>query len=304
MKPHPRRSLTPIPDEQGAEIRQVPAVESLGVAIGHFVCRPHSRRWNEDNFIRRGHVLAFPRRSLEIAQAGHRRVVAGPGQVMLYNRDQIYRRRLLDPRGDDCFFVGVPDRYAAAAIRERDPTVDEHPRRPFRYPRTRLSARGMLTLRTLIRTAWSSPVDRLRLEELLVQLLTEVTSTLPPGRDPTPTAPTRESTRKRHRELADTLERTLASRFHEPIGLEEIADAADASPFHAARVFRGQTGMSLHTYRTRLRLYAAAARLLDDRPRLADLAVDLGFASHSHFCDAFTHHFGCPPSGFRSRGRV
>lgn len=274
--------------------------ERPGFALGHFVCPAQSRRWHEDNVIRNGHVLAFPRRALEIAQSGHRTVVAAPGHVMLYNREQVYRRRLLDPRGDDCYFVAMPDALVRPALRRHDPNVDDRPDQPFTRPRELVSAAAMTTLATLLRGAFEAAADDLWLEELLVQLLDQVTG--PADTDHARASiPMRRRTAERHRELAATLERVLARRFTEPLALHEIADEADTSAYHAARVFRRHTGTSMHAYRTRLRLHAAAGLMLDGRPRLADLAVDLGFASHSHFCDAFVEHFGCTPSAFRTR---
>ena len=42
--------------------------------------------------------------------------------------------------------------------------------------------------------------------------------------------------------------------------LSELAQNLDASPFHLARLFRRHTGLSLHGYRTRVRLLSALER--------------------------------------------
>jgi AraC-like DNA-binding protein len=67
------------------------------------------------------------------------------------------------------------------------------------------------------------------------------------------------------------------------------------SAFHLARLFRRQTGFSLHGYRTRIRLLQALDRVAEARGALTDLALDLGFSSQSHFTDAFRRAFGVPP---------
>lgn len=82
--------------------------------------------------------------------------------------------------------------------------------------------------------------------------------------------------------------------------MHEIAAAAGASPFHACRVFRAETGMSIHEYRMALRLRMGLEQL-ETRERLSALAYRLGFSSHSHFTDATRLHFGVSPFHLRTR---
>ena len=69
--------------------------------------------------------------------------------------------------------------------------------------------------------------------------------------------------------------------------------------FHLARVFKARTGFSLHAYRNQLRLRAALERLAEPGVDLIDIALDLGFSSHSHFTDTFRRSFGKTPSVVR-----
>jgi AraC family transcriptional regulator len=85
------------------------------------------------------------------------------------------------------------------------------------------------------------------------------------------------------------------------VGLAAVARQVHASPYHFARIFRGQTGLSLHTYQTRLRLAAALERIAAGTDNLTELALTLGFSSHAHFTGAFVRQFGLTPSGFRRR---
>jgi AraC family transcriptional regulator len=72
-----------------------------------------------------------------------------------------------------------------------------------------------------------------------------------------------------------------------------------SSVFHLARIFKVRTGFSLHTYRTQLRLRAALERLREPGLDLIDIALDLGFSSHSHFTETFRRSFGKTPSAVR-----
>jgi AraC family transcriptional regulator len=64
--------------------------------------------------------------------------------------------------------------------------------------------------------------------------------------------------------------------------------------------FRAQTGLSPYRYIMRRRL-SRAIRLMRNRSlTLLEIALESGFASHSHFTHAFRQHFGCAPSQFRT----
>lgn len=100
----------------------------------------------------------------------------------------------------------------------------------------------------------------------------------------------------RARRLADHLGEYLAVHHAEALSLDQVAAACGASPFHASRVFRRVAGLSLHQQLTRLRLRAALNRLPAMRGRLTELALDLGFSSHSHFGNAFRAEYGDTPT--------
>lgn len=74
------------------------------------------------------------------------------------------------------------------------------------------------------------------------------------------------------------------------------------SPFHLVRWFaRAGSGTPI-AYRERLRRRSAVAALLEDpEVPLADLAAELGFASHSHLTTAVRRESGLTPTGLRSR---
>jgi AraC-like DNA-binding protein len=66
------------------------------------------------------------------------------------------------------------------------------------------------------------------------------------------------------------------------------------------RTFRRETGTTLHQYRHQLRVRASLEPLRESREPLVELALRLGFSSHSHFASAFRREFGLAPSGLRS----
>lgn len=82
--------------------------------------------------------------------------------------------------------------------------------------------------------------------------------------------------------------------------LEEIAAAASFSPYHFHRIFRVVVGETVAGFTRRVRLEAAASRLLS---RLDDdvttVAMDCGFSSSQNFAKSFRQRFGMSPTEFR-----
>jgi AraC family transcriptional regulator len=78
-----------------------------------------------------------------------------------------------------------------------------------------------------------------------------------------------------------------------------LAKIASLSPFHLCHVFRDLVGISIYEYVLRERLAQALDAVLDSDDDLTAIALDSGFASHSHFTARFRRFFGCTPSGLR-----
>ena len=86
----------------------------------------------------------------------------------------------------------------------------------------------------------------------------------------------------------------------DPWNVDKLARIAHLSPFHLCRVFRRMTGASIYGYVLRERLAATLDAVLDGAD-LTTVALDAGFASHSHFTARFRDFFGCTPAALRRR---
>ena len=87
------------------------------------------------------------------------------------------------------------------------------------------------------------------------------------------------------------------------IRLADVGRALGVSPVYVTDVFRQVEGVPFYQYALRKRL-ERAIRLLPGYPAdLSALALELDFASHSHFTTAFRRAFGCTPTAFRERAR-
>jgi AraC family transcriptional regulator len=96
------------------------------------------------------------------------------------------------------------------------------------------------------------------------------------------------------------VKRAIAAAPESNLPLRALAVVAGSSPYQLCRDFRALTGMTITRYRHALRLRLALDRLPGCND-LTDLALDLGYSSHSHFTYAFRDHFGVTPSGYRAR---
>ncbi len=87
------------------------------------------------------------------------------------------------------------------------------------------------------------------------------------------------------------------------IRLADVGHALGISPVHLTEVFRQVEGTPFYRYALQQRLERAVRLLPGYAGDLSALALELDFASHSHFTTAFRRAFGCTPGAFRVRAR-
>lgn len=265
------------------------------VTVGRWRC-PVECAVFADSGPARGHLFVFPRTSVWIEHEGGRRFVADPTVVTFYNAGQRYRRYALHPAGDHGEWFAVAPSVLRDVLGRRDPALAdrEAPRFPFTHgPSDRP---GYAAQRAVYAHVCETPVpDALFVEETLLGVLDRaVAAALTQQAGP-------RTSSARERDLAEAARSVLARGFAGGESLHAIASHVGCSAFHLARVFRRVTGRSLHGYRTELRLRAALDRLASPSTDLLDLALALGFSSHSHFTSAFRAAFGLTPSDVRGR---
>jgi AraC family transcriptional regulator len=174
-----------------------------------------------------------------------------------------------------------------------------------RVPETRLSSHRLFVRRSqpagpTLQTGRARLLHRMRsaddvlaVEELLIDLLRR--SFEPNVRRLEPGA----STSK----LVERTKIFLAAHTCGSLRLTDVARAVGASPAYLTDVFRRVEGIPVHRYLVQLRL----AKALNELPHsndLTQLALRLGFSSHSHFAAVFRRAFDCTPSAFRELTRL
>lgn len=91
----------------------------------------------------------------------------------------------------------------------------------------------------------------------------------------------------------------LVKNLHNPITLDEMAQMVGMSRTSLCRYFRDQTGRTLWTYISELRLRYAAQQLRDTTNPIVYICHNSGFDNLSNFNRMFRRLYNCTPSQYR-----
>jgi AraC-like DNA-binding protein len=257
--------------------------EGAGLRVGHIVARPSEGCVDVEG--PRDHVLALPIEGMfaRIGRAG-RPSIATASHGVFFPAGQDYRMSFPGGIGDEVLTL----QWTSATLEEVLPGASITESRVVLAP-AQLIARGLIG-RHLARGA----ADAVEIEELCVGLLG---SCLAAAR-----AEATGRERAGGRDRIDRVKQAVAAAPERKWTLAELARIAHLSTFHLAHLFRDEVGLSLHAYVTRARMSKALPAVLDSEQGLTDIALDAGFASHSHFTARFRALFGVTPGALR-RGR-
>jgi AraC-like DNA-binding protein len=273
--------------------------ESLGISVVDFRCGAEVEAAGPEEpnqthsivLVRKGTFLRTQQRQTILADANH---------VLFFNAAEPYRYAHPLPGGDACTILTVETQRALALVARCAPSDAQRPERPFRLGHALSSPRAARLHWELLELVDRS-ATRLALDEVLTELADEAIRCAyrlqaEPVADERPTS----GARRRGRDMAEAVKLALSERLDSPPSLSELARMVDCSPFHLSRVFHSATGLSLRSYVGRLRARLAAERLAVGARDLTRLALDLGYADHSHFTNSFRREWGVPPSRFRA----
>jgi AraC-like DNA-binding protein len=219
---------------------------------------------------------------------------------MFFNGGEVYQVSHPIIGGDDCTSFAFRDDILLDAVADYKPSVRENPRVPFRVTHGPCAPQTLWLVHRLRQALRGARQEGIAIEERALDLLRAVVDNVYQVRGQRPVR-SRFHARSVHRERTEAAKQFLAGKFHKALTLAEVARAVHYSPYHLARLFRREVGVPIHKYLNRLRLGAALERLADGCANLTELALDLGYSSHSHFSDAFRRAFGASPSNFRDQ---
>lgn len=91
----------------------------------------------------------------------------------------------------------------------------------------------------------------------------------------------------------------ISRHFGDNISVKSLADACNISVSALERRFKKHLKKTPHQYISEVRLDTARQMLLETRKPIGRIALETGFADHSHFTRMFKRHFGVSPSRAR-----
>ena len=91
----------------------------------------------------------------------------------------------------------------------------------------------------------------------------------------------------------------LLDHLSEPLNVPALAGQMGYSVSYLTRIFRQQTGMTLHEYQRSKRMERAMDALRAGDEPVQSICHRLGFGSHSYFTEQFRKHTGMTPNDYR-----
>lgn len=231
------------------------------------------------------HEIALVRRGLFVRRRGNEHDLLDPTRAMVLSPGDSY---VIDhPRqgGDRCTVLLLADGYLREAAEAVGLASADHANRPVGPSVLQVGPQARLAHRLLLNAMAGG--DGMLISERLLALLGLILQ---------PHFFAAVAPSVAHRRLAHDAATLLAANSTGNITIDDVAGQLGVSVFHLCRVFRSVMGVTLHRQLTALRLAAALERLKDYENRLIDLALELGFSSHSHFTHAFRVEYGKTPS--------
>jgi AraC-like DNA-binding protein len=245
------------------------------------------------------HEVVVARRGAFLWEIAGTRILADPGTVSFFHPGESYRVRHPLPGGDAGSVFRLPPSGVIALAEEHDPAAAD--RGPARFPTSHapLDGRAYLLHRLAMDAVSDPAATALEVEERALAFVREAVAQAFRRRQ----AVGRAGRGRLASEYAARVMEVVAARYREPLTLAEVAGTVGASPFHLSRLVTAATGVPIYRMVLRRRLRDALELLLETRESISQIALSVGFASHSHLTDAFRREFGVPPRAVRRSGR-
>ena len=215
-----------------------------------------------------------------------RHVIGTPSHAVFFAADAPYR-------------IGFPGGIGDRAITLRF-GEDLAPEQFSRSDGETLTSQGLLPARAMMlrNLLWTrlerAEADEFEAETLGLDLLNMALKSVRSGNPAL-----RSQTQTRRRRALERVKEAVALAPSRKWNVANLADIANLSPFHLCHVFRDHVGTSIYDYVLHERLAQTLDAVLDCGDDLTAIALDAGFASHSHFTARFRSFFGCTPAALR-----
>lgn len=289
----PRNNADPVVGEKAYE----DSFSVPGLILGAYRCL-HQNIGRGPEQLARSYSINVPTRGVYMKHGRFGGSLVDVQRAVFYSRDETYRTSHPCGCGDAGYYLLVSPEQLRGLVADLDPELGSGDRDGFAFADGPLPASATLETHRLARDADSAVGDRFALEERTLELARSILDSAYRVRRRRTSFREVKPTKSR-RDLVERAAILLSSRLDPTASLSDLANAVDASPFHLSRTFHEVRGITLREYRDRIRLDAALDRILAGQSDLTRLALDLGYASHSHLTYRFRRRFGVVPSRVR-----
>ncbi len=266
--------------------------------IRHVVARPSSAQYSD---IEReiADLVLLPIAGLFAKHDGPKHhFIANPNHALFLGREQPYRMSFPGGIGDECLVLDFSKEVLANLLTETVGVQGLHS--PCLNSHCLLSPETVLNRDLLWRHLTQGAINPLAIEEICVSLLSA--SVQAAYKDGQGKDRARHSfTMSRRHQQVETVKEVISLYPTQEWTLGALAREANMSPYHLARIFREEVGVPVHQYLIRSRLGKALEAMRAAHVNLTDIALETGFANHSHFTASFRSLFGITPSQLRRK---
>lgn len=219
-----------------------------------------------------------------------------PGDLVFINKQEVHKTTDAGPPGHERIVINFTKQFIGGQLPYFDPALLKPFDLPSRVFRLNLQEQhfvygllSKLSHEIVHKAAGYETYIRLLLAELLLfaSRRCERKELLVP-----------EHTSKVHRKISDIV-KYINANFRESLGLHEIAERFDLSPFYLSRSFKEVTGFSFVEYINTARMKEAQRLLKRTDLKIIEIAGAVGFENIAHFGRTFKKYVQYTPAQYR-----
>lgn len=144
-------------------------------------------------------------------------------------------------------------------------------------------------------SAYSTELARVRLLQIIMTLCRQAASKATPGANEARD----DYSHARRRQIMSQARQYIQQHYSEVISLDMIAASLDISSYYLSRVFSEESGFTLCSYITQVRMDKAAELLKNNRLNISQVAHHTGFKDSHYFSRIFRSYYSVTPKEYR-----